>query len=418
MKPVLIAVFFINLSTSIQEESQGRLHPAYIYNGGVTKVKESESITFKCSTFNITVNITEIHMYLFKNSERFMMKDIEKKDDTTFPLTNLTVEHSGLYTCLYSEKKLNVSKTNATGHNSVSLDVWGKILPARIESTETSVTKGETMKLTCTFTKIQNCAQVYVYLCVNGIGNSKKQVNCSNRNISTTFHLIVSENSVNYSCVYSVSNYNVSEVRYTGENTIFVQVPEKGFGFWTLIIGVSVAVSVVLLVLLGLCYCRNILFFRMCQDPDVRKNPNNEHFYHEIATDTPVDTFYTVENGELHFREGPVEDLADNVNNLYSKVQMVEETLCIVENGVLHFSEGPVEDLADNVNNAYSTVQMFEVPSQDEQPAEKFVDSNIDAVCYDTVKSPYAAIQKRKGNAGGDGHNVLVPCKISSVMAD
>ncbi|XP_047678544.1 basement membrane-specific heparan sulfate proteoglycan core protein-like [Tachysurus fulvidraco] len=226
MKPVLIAVFFINLSTSIQEERQGRLHPAYIYNGGVTKVKESENIIFKCSTFNMTVNRTEsiISMYLFKNNERVKMKAIEdtKIDDTTFLLTNLTVEHSGLYTCLYSEENLNVLKTNATGHNSVSLEVWGKILPARIESTETSVTKGETLKLTCTFTKILNCAQVYVYLCVNGIGNSKKQVNCSNRNISTTFHLIVSENSVNYSCVYSVSNYNVSEVRNTGENSIFV----------------------------------------------------------------------------------------------------------------------------------------------------------------------------------------------------
>ncbi|KAK2848348.1 hypothetical protein Q7C36_010030 [Tachysurus vachellii] len=297
MKPVLIAVFFINLSTSIQEESQGRLRPAYIYNAGVTKVKESENITFKCRNPNKTESA--FHMYLFKNNEKFKMNRIEdtKSDDTVFLLTNLTVEHSGSYTCLYSVEKLSVIKTNETGLNSVSLEVW-----ARIESTETSVTKGET--------KV---------------------------------------------------------------NTSFVQVHEKGFGFWSLIISVSVAVSVVLLVLLGLCYCRNILSFRICQDPDVRNNPNNEHFYHEIATDT----HYTVENGVLRFSEGPVEDLADNVNNLYSKVQMFE----------------------------------------DEQPADKYMESNIDEVCYDSVKAPYAAIQKRKVNAGGNGHDVLVPCKISSMMS-
>lgn len=89
-------------------------------------MKESENITFKCKAVNKTESV--IHMYLFKNSERFKMKAIEdtKKDDTTFLLNNVTAEHSGLYTCLYSGEKLNVSKTNTTGHNSVSLEVWGR----------------------------------------------------------------------------------------------------------------------------------------------------------------------------------------------------------------------------------------------------------------------------------------------------
>ncbi|XP_027015092.2 uncharacterized protein LOC113650780 [Tachysurus fulvidraco] len=219
-----IIIFLFLLPASLQEESLGRLHPAFIYNGGLTKVNEGENITFMCSADNITESTNLIEMYLFKNGERVQKKAVEarRRDNTTFPLTSLTIEHSGLYTCFYSEEKPGVIKTKQTGHNSISLEVWGKILPARIESTETSVRKGETLKLTCTFTKSQNCAQVYVYLCVNGIGNSEKQVNCNNTTVSTTFHLIVSENSVNYSCVYSVSNYNVSEVRYTGENTIFV----------------------------------------------------------------------------------------------------------------------------------------------------------------------------------------------------
>lgn len=105
----------------------------------------------------------------------------------------------------------------------------GKILPAMIQQTKTSVKREETLTLTCTFTKIQHYTQVYVYLSLNRIGNRKKQVNCSNMTISTSFLLtnVSEKSSGNYSCVYSVSNYSLSEVNDTGENSIFVQIPGK-----------------------------------------------------------------------------------------------------------------------------------------------------------------------------------------------
>lgn len=105
----------------------------------------------------------------------------------------------------------------------------GKILSAKITGIETFVTKEDDLTLTCTFTKIQNCTRVYVYLCFNRIGKSKKQVDSNNTTISTTFILSnVSEKSVgNYSCMYSESNYSLSEVISTEENTIFVQVHGK-----------------------------------------------------------------------------------------------------------------------------------------------------------------------------------------------
>lgn len=89
-------------------------------------MNEDESVMFKCKADNITGST--IHMYLFKNGERVKMEDFDSSsiDDTTFYMTNVTAEDSGLYTCLYSEKKLGDSKTTATGHNSVSLQVLGR----------------------------------------------------------------------------------------------------------------------------------------------------------------------------------------------------------------------------------------------------------------------------------------------------
>lgn len=88
-------------------------------------MNEDESVMFKCKADNITGG--KIHMYLFKNGVRVRMNAVEApRGDTKFHFGKVTAEDSGLYTCLYSEKKLGDSKTTATGHNSVSLQVLGR----------------------------------------------------------------------------------------------------------------------------------------------------------------------------------------------------------------------------------------------------------------------------------------------------
>lgn len=172
----------------------------------------------------------------------------------------------------------------------------GKVLPLKITGMGitggTAVKRGDVLTLTCTFATIINCTQVYVYLCLNGTGNSKKQLNCSNMAISTSFHLsnVSEKNSGSYSCVYSVSDHSLSKVNNTGGNTIFVQVHGKMVPIiteiwitterpllwlivWVLfstekddfdvvsVISISVAALVVLLVLLGFCWHRDIHSF-------------------------------------------------------------------------------------------------------------------------------------------------------------
>ncbi|KAM9481105.1 uncharacterized protein Hap1MRO34_008892 isoform 2-T2 [Clarias gariepinus] len=318
-------------------------------------------------------NVTQIYMYLFKNGEIVKMEpfNAQTRDDMMFNLTKVTVEHSGLYTCLFSEKRLIISKTTVTGHNSVSIKVLGDLLPATIKAPKTSVKKEETLTLSCTFKKYKNCTQVYVYLCFNGIGNSKKQVICSDVIISTTFDFsdISEKNSGNYSCVYSASNYSLSEVNTTGENTIFVQITNDSFDVLRLITGVLVAALVLLLVLLGICFYRGIFHFRcrgelhrsvigLCQDP-AESTLNNEPFYQEITTGT----LYVDENGELRS------------SGAKSCRRAVE-----------------------NVNVLYSSIQKH----KGEQTAEQNANLNIEGAGYDRPEAQYAVINKRKGKTGDE----------------
>ncbi|KAM9481108.1 uncharacterized protein Hap1MRO34_008892 isoform 5-T5 [Clarias gariepinus] len=305
-------------------------------------------------------NVTQIHMYLFKNGEIVKMEpfNAQTRDDMIVNLTKVTVEHSGLYTCLFSEEKLIISKTTVTGHNSVSIKVLGDLLPATIEAPKTSVKKEETLTLSCTFKKYKNCTQVYVYLCFNGIGNSKKQVICSDVIISTTFDLS-EKKSGNYSCVYSAFNFSLSEVNTTGENTIFVQIRNDSFDVLRLITGVLVAALVLLLVLLGICFYRGIFHFRLCQDP-AESTLNNEPFYQEITTGG---TLYVDENGELRS------------SGAKSCRRAVE-----------------------NVNVLYSSIQKH----KGEQTAEQNANLNIEGAGYDRPEAQYAVINKRKGKTGDE----------------
>ncbi|KAF7699323.1 hypothetical protein HF521_004065 [Silurus meridionalis] len=361
MTLVLIAVFVNILSTSLQEEDLSGLRPAHIYNGGVSKVIESENVTFKCHFADSTVST--VYIYLFKNGEKVMMDSFQdaKRDDTKFNITSVTVEHSGSYTCLYSEQSLNVSKTNATGNNSISLQVLGKFLPAKLKITNPLETMEETLALTCSLTHNQNCTEVYIYLCLNGIRLRKQRVKCGDLIISTTF--LLEKSSGSYSCVYSVSDYNLNEVNVTGENTIFIQECNRdGFGLLSLIISAFGGVLVVLLVVMGFFYCQGICSFKMYKDPDVRTRPHSEVFYHEI-------------------REG---------------------TLCREENREFGSCsrrpcESPVETVAVSIVNAsYVTVQKH----GDEQPEVKNAVQTIDVPCYDSIKGPYATVQKSEGNPG------------------
>ncbi|XP_036440686.1 uncharacterized protein LOC118817837 [Colossoma macropomum] len=185
------------------------LHPAEIFLSN-SKVKEGQEVKFKCRVTDVSTG--KVYVHLCKNGGTLKTTELNK-DDAVFVFDKATVNHSGLYSCVYSVEEDAACKMNITGRNSVSLDVFGEILPAKITGSKSSLREGEDLTLTCSITVNIDCIEIYVYLCLNGTGNSIRTANCSSNSFSTTFLLsnVEQQHSGSYSCVYSISNYSLSE---------------------------------------------------------------------------------------------------------------------------------------------------------------------------------------------------------------
>ncbi|KAG9275851.1 alpha-1B-glycoprotein-like [Astyanax mexicanus] len=165
-------------------------------------------------------------MYLCKNGVGVEMGPIGQIGEYVFIIKNISELDSGSYSCVYSSKKYPVANVSASRQKTIHVKVTGKIWSGMITETQRSVREGEDLTLTCRITVTLTCAELYVYLCLNGIGKQVMSVSCSINSTSTTFLLskVKHEHSGNYSCVYSTHNYSLSEVRKAGENTVFIQV--------------------------------------------------------------------------------------------------------------------------------------------------------------------------------------------------
>ncbi|XP_036441222.1 uncharacterized protein LOC118818163 [Colossoma macropomum] len=291
MKELLVATFLIMLSTSLQKESPDDVSPAEVFLAN-SKVKEGQEVKFKCKVTDVRTQ--RVYVHLCRKGATMKTAELgESEDDIMFVFDKVTVKDSGVYTCVYSVEKDAACKMNITGRNSVSLDVFD-ILPAKITGAQSSLREGEDLTLTCSITGHQSCTEVYVYLCLNGIGTSTRTVNCSIDSITTTFLLnnVKQQHSGNYSCVYSTFNYSLNEVRTTGENSICVEVHgliSTDGGLSNAIILLIVALAFVLGMFIFF-WCRDIITIRLCQNPDTSASPDSDPYYCEITPGAhPVD---------------------------------------------------------------------------------------------------------------------------------
>ncbi|XP_037396144.1 uncharacterized protein LOC119263739 isoform X1 [Pygocentrus nattereri] len=269
----------------------GDVSPAEIFVAN-SKVKEGQQVKFKCKVTDVRAQMVYVH--LCASGTTVKIAELEQtKNDVMFVFDKVTVKDSGLYTCVYSLEKDAACKMNIIGRNSASLEV-SDILPAKITAAKSSLREGEGLTLTCSITGHQSCSEVYVYLCLNGIGNRNRTVNCNIKSTTTTFLLknVKQQQSGNYSCVYSTSNYSLSEVRKTGENSIYVEVHDlisEDGGLSNAIILLIVAVAFALGIFMFLP-CRHIITLRLYQNPDTSASPDSDLYYCEITPgEHPVD---------------------------------------------------------------------------------------------------------------------------------
>ena len=80
---------------------------------------------FKCKVTDVRTR--RVYVHLCRNGATVKTAELEEsKDDIMFVFDKVTGNHSGLYTCVYSVEKDAACKTNITGRNSASLDVFGR----------------------------------------------------------------------------------------------------------------------------------------------------------------------------------------------------------------------------------------------------------------------------------------------------
>lgn len=95
---------------------------------------------------------------------------------------------------------------------------------ARISVENAHVFEGKSMNLTCETDETQHAHKaMYMYLCKDGVGISKRKVHSYEEKVFTVTH-VRKEDTGRYSCVYSTKEYDLRDVWSTNKNSVIIQV--------------------------------------------------------------------------------------------------------------------------------------------------------------------------------------------------
>lgn len=94
---------------------------------GAKSVEVENNVDLKCSISGFRP-AGQVHLYLCKNGVGISMKPIEDKDDYIFTLHQVTLNHSGNYSCMYTTHKYVPNEVKHAGENHIFLQVNSKCL--------------------------------------------------------------------------------------------------------------------------------------------------------------------------------------------------------------------------------------------------------------------------------------------------
>lgn len=93
-----------------------------------TEVPEGSRLEVTCSTFGLTKSEAKaVHVYLCKDGKAIDMKNLPNRQDITFKIERIEMNNSGNYSCLFSEKLLEITKVMGYGQNTIFINVTGKM---------------------------------------------------------------------------------------------------------------------------------------------------------------------------------------------------------------------------------------------------------------------------------------------------
>lgn len=98
------------------------------------------------------------------------------------------------------------------------------VFSGRIFATHKVISEDSDLNLRCSILGADKQYQHYIYLCKDGVGILKKKQKLGEPEIRLTVQHVSQSHSGSYSCVYSKSDYLISQISASGEKAIEILV--------------------------------------------------------------------------------------------------------------------------------------------------------------------------------------------------
>ncbi|XP_023187683.1 uncharacterized protein LOC111608349 [Xiphophorus maculatus] len=217
-------------------------------------VSEGSELYVTCSIFG-QKKYPSFYVYLLKDGQGFRKSKHEQAlDDALFIISNLHLDHSGNYSCLYSTTNYSLSDVEGKGKNEVEILVIANFIPAELSiAGPFTVHEGSHVEFKCTFSEtlhtLNNCKLIYCYLKKNETILQIQVFNLAQMEASFSIEGAVSRDSGPYSCLLLPSKcFQKQWNELQGINTVILEVKEDLIPWAALSCGFTV-----LMLLFSLC---------------------------------------------------------------------------------------------------------------------------------------------------------------------
>ncbi|XP_062380224.1 uncharacterized protein LOC134068557 [Sardina pilchardus] len=222
LTPCEIFILLFILFTVTEEhptESQELVLPARIY-GSSASFKVGEYFEARCSIFGLKRDDEKVFVYLCKNGVGIAVLE-SKNMDASFTVGNITKEHSGNYSCMFSRTKHHPCAVRGHGENFISIRVTD-IHPAIIAAK--SMESGAEVDLSCSSSDASDTSLFLAYLCRNRTIIDVQMWNSQKKQASFHLRTLQGSDTGSYSCVLSEHPLAATELDTCGVNSVFLRV--------------------------------------------------------------------------------------------------------------------------------------------------------------------------------------------------
>ncbi|XDV29498.1 hypothetical protein PO909_032617 [Leuciscus waleckii] len=141
--------YFLDISVNLFLQSQGqKLQKAKIFSEN-REVSEGGRLEVTCSTFGLAKSEVKA-VYLCKDGKAIDMKKEPTRPDITFKIERIKMDHSGNYSCMFSEEQLEMTEVMGYGYTIIFINVIESLFNSQIHLLKSEVAVGSDAEFNCT----------------------------------------------------------------------------------------------------------------------------------------------------------------------------------------------------------------------------------------------------------------------------